>query len=113
MAAAARASPLSSLLALLAISQPSPSPSSPSSQPPPTSARRYAALNALTARHPDAPRHLDPQLCARFLELPQAGVCLRAFLSGWFLGAEVESICRGNVEELVAYGELQRGSGSG
>ena len=66
---------------------------------------RYAALNALTARHPDAARHLDPQLCARFLELAPAGVCLRAFLSGWFLGAEAEAICRGNVEELVAYGE--------
>lgn len=29
---------------------------------------------------------------------------LNEFLSGWFLGAPVESILRGNIEEFVSYG---------
>lgn len=39
----------------------------------------------------------------RFLQLRDV-FCIREFLSGWFMGAPVETILRGNAEEFVAYG---------
>ena len=43
----------------------------------------------------------------RFLRLNQC-IPLEGFLTGWFLGAPAESICRGNVEDFVAYGFYSR-----
>jgi pimeloyl-ACP methyl ester carboxylesterase len=58
-------------------------------------------LNRPITKYPDSTRVAVAM--ERFLNLHQV-FQLDEFLTGWFLGAPIESIYRGNVEEFVAYG---------
>ena len=69
------------------------------------SACRYRIINQLVDFRYEAARVAEVK--RRFLRLDQC-IPLEGFLTGWFLGAPIESICRGNVEDFVAYGFYSR-----
>ncbi len=66
---------------------------------------RYRIINQLVDFRYEAARVAEVK--RRFLRLDQC-IPLDGFLTGWFLGAPVESIRRGNVEDFVAYGFYSR-----
>ena len=66
---------------------------------------RYTTVNAVVEVPLD--RQAVRKATQRFVGLHNVFE-LRDFLSGWFLGAPFESIKRGNVLELVAYGFYSR-----
>jgi len=64
----------------------------------------YATINAVI-HHPADPAAAAAHM-ARFLELAPV-MCIKDFMSGWFLGAPFAEVARGNVEDFVAYGFYQ------
>ena len=66
---------------------------------------RYRIINQLVDFRYEPARVAEVK--RRFLRLDQC-IPLDGFLTGWFLGAPVESIRRGNVEDFVAYGFYSR-----
>ena len=66
---------------------------------------RYRIINQLVDFRYEAARVAEVK--RRFLRLDQC-IPLDGFLTGWFLGAPIESILRGNVEDFVAYGFYSR-----
>ena len=66
---------------------------------------RYRTINQLVDFRYEPARVAEVK--RRFLRLDQC-IPLDGFLTGWFLGAPVESIRRGNVEDFVAYGFYSR-----
>lgn len=66
---------------------------------------RYRIINRLVDFRYEPARVAEVK--RRFLRLDQC-IPLDGFLTGWFLGAPVESIRRGNVEDFVAYGFYSR-----
>jgi hypothetical protein len=71
---------------------------------------RRAAWNAQPRGAPHAPARLDAfNLFERFVKAGEAGpgyANLDAYLTLWFQGLPVDQIRRGNMEELMAYGEF-------
>ena len=65
----------------------------------------YRIINGLVDFRYEAARVAEVK--RRFLRLNRC-IPLEGFLTGWFLGAPVESIRRGNVEDFVAYGFYSR-----
>jgi len=66
---------------------------------------RYRIINQLVDFRYEPARVAEVK--RRFLRLDQC-IPLDGFLTGWFLGAPIESIRRGNVEDFVAYGFYSR-----
>ena len=66
---------------------------------------RYRIINQLVDFRYEPARVAEVK--RRFLRLDKC-IPLDGFLTGWFLGAPVETIRRGNVEDFVAYGFYSR-----